>query len=140
LIPTNSSHRDKLLNRMYETYENEKRQYTTPPFVGFNSQKLINEIENKTLIVNYEKDTILKETSKIVRKRGKIQYIKNKTGNFVLDKDGNKILKVAKGDTVRSPLFKDTFVAKIKDVERYDDGQPIRENGDWKYKTGKDEY
>lgn len=140
LIPTNSSHRDKLLNRMYETYENEKRQYTTNPFAGFNSQKLINEIENKTLIVNYEKDTILKETSKIVRKRGKIQYVKNKTGNFVLDKDGNKILKVAKGDAVRSPLFKDTFVAKIKDVERYGDGQPIRENGDWKYKTGKEQF
>ncbi len=140
LIPTNSSHRDKLLNRMYETYENEKRQYTAIPFAGFNSQKLINEIENNTLIVNYEKDKILKETSKIVRKRGKVQYVKNKIGNFILDKDGNKIVKVAQGDTVRSPLFKDTFVAKIKDVERYPDGQPIRENGEWKYKTGKDEF
>jgi CRISPR-associated endonuclease Csn1 len=140
LIPTNSSHRDKLLKKMYETYENEKRQYTTVPFSGFNSQKLIQDIDSKTLIVNFEKDKILNQTSKIVRKRGKIQYLKNKNGKFILDKAGNKILKVAKGDTVRSPLFKDTFVAKIRDVERYEDGQPIKENDDWKYKKGKDEF
>lgn len=63
---------------MYETYENEKKQYTTTPYLGFNSQKLILDIDNNTLIVNYQNDKILKKTSKIVRKRGKIQYVKNK--------------------------------------------------------------
>ena len=140
LIPTNSSHRDRLLNRMYETYENEKKQYTITPYSGFNSQKTIQDIDNNTLIVNYEKDKILKETSKIVRKRGKIQFVKNKNGEFLLDNDGNKILKIAKGDSVRSTLYKDTFVAKILDVERDNDGQPKRIDGDWDYKKGKDKY
>ena len=140
LIPTNSSHRDRILNKMYETYENKKTQYTATPYSGFNSQKLILDIENNTLIVNYEKDKILKKTSKVVRKRGEIQFVKNKNGEFLLDKDGKKILKVAMGDTVRSPLFKDTFLAKIKDVERYSDGQPMRTDVDWKYKQGKEEF
>jgi CRISPR-associated endonuclease Csn1 len=66
--------------------------------------------------------------------------VKTKDGKFVLDENKEKIIKIAQGDTVRSTLFKDTFVAKIKDVERFEDGQPIRENGDWKYKKGKDEF
>ena len=140
LIPTNSSHKERLLKTMYETYENEKRQYTTSPFPGFNSQKLIQNIENNTLIVNYENDKILKQTYKNVRKRGRLQYLKNKKGKFILDKDGDKIILKAKGDTVRSTLFKDTFLSKIRDVERYSDGQPMREDGDWKYKQGKNEF
>jgi len=140
LIPVNSSHRDKLLYRMYETYEKEKRQYTTTPFSGFNAQRLIEDIDTNTLIVNYEKDNILKQTSKKIRNRGKLQYLKNKKGEFVLDKNKKQILKTAQGDSVRSALFKDTFIAKTRDVERYSNGQPIRENGDWKYKQGKDEF
>jgi len=31
-------------------------------------------------------------------------------------------------------------LSKIRDVERYDDGQPKRKNGDWKYKRGNNEY
>jgi CRISPR-associated endonuclease Csn1 len=140
LIPVNSSHRDRILKTMYEHYENGKGQFTTPPFDGFNSQKLIHDIENNTLVVNYENDKILKQSYRNVRKRGKLQYVKNKKGEFVRDKNGNKIIKKAKGDTVRSVLYKDTFVAKIRDVERYNDGQPMREGQDWKYKRGKDEF
>ncbi len=130
-IPVNASHRDKLLKKMYEIYETEKRQYTTLPFAGFNSQTLINDIENNTLIVNYENDKILKQTYRNVRVRGKLQY---KTVN------GKKILLKSGGDTVRSELYAQTYLGKIKDVERYDDGQPKREGKDWKYKTGKDEF
>ncbi len=140
LIPANSSQRDKMLNKMYQIYETEKRQYTTVPFSGFNSQKLIENIDNNTLIVNLENDKILKKTYKNVRKRGKLQYLKDKEGNFVLDKGGNKISLRAKGDTARSSLYAATYLGKIKDVERYDDEQPIRKNGNWKYKTGKDEF
>lgn len=157
LIPVNSSHRDKILKKMYEFYENENRQYTTVPFSGFNSQKLIHDIDNNTLIVNYVKDKILKRTVKKVRKRGKVQYVKNKKGEFVFDENGDKILKVAKGDSVRSPLFKDTFIAKIRDIERDDFEKEIqvnklnldikvkglpkkRQNNDWVYKQGKDEF
>lgn len=140
LIPVNSSHRDRLLKKMYEMEEKENKQFTTSPFPGFNSQKLIQDIENNTLIVNYENDKLLKQSYKNVRKRGKLQYLKNKSGEFVSNPQGKKILLKAKGDTVRSTLYKDTFVAKIRDVERYPDGQPRREGKDWKYKKGAEEF
>lgn len=140
LIPVNSSRRDSLLNKMYKLEENENKQFTTKPFQSFNSQKLIEDIETQTLIVNYEKDKILQQTSKNVRKRGKLQYVCDDKGNPLKDKNGNKIIKKQQGDTVRSTLYKQTFLGKIKDVERYSDGQPIRENGDWKYKKGENEF
>ncbi len=140
LIPVNSSRRDALLNKMYKIYERSGKQYTTKPFNLFSSQKLIEEIENQTLIVNYEKDKILQQTSKNIRKRGKLQYVTDKNGNYIEDVNGSKIIKKAQGDTVRSTLYKQTFLGKIRDVERYPDGHPIRENGDWKYKTGDDQF
>ncbi|WP_338731523.1 type II CRISPR RNA-guided endonuclease Cas9 [Mangrovimonas cancribranchiae] len=140
LIPVNSSRRDALLDKMYKMEEREGKQFTTKPFDSFNSQELINVIENQTLIVNYEKDKILQQTVKKVRKRGKLQYVKDKYGNFVTDEKGERLIKKSQGDTVRSTLYKQTFIGKIRDVERYPDGQPIRKNGDWKYKTGEDEF
>ena len=41
---------------------------------------------------------------------------------------------------MRSELFAQTYIGKIRDVERDEKGKPIRENGDWKYKTGKEEF
>ncbi|WP_044632060.1 type II CRISPR RNA-guided endonuclease Cas9 [Neotamlana sedimentorum] len=140
LIPVNSSRRDALLDKMYKMEEREGKQFSTKPFDLFNSQELINVIESQTLIVNYEKDKILQQTVKNVRKRGKLQYVKDKYGNFVTDEKGEKIIKKSQGDTVRSTLYKQTFIGKIRDVGRYPDGQPIRENGEWKYKTGEDEF
>lgn len=140
LIPVNSSQRDRLLKNMYEMNEKENKQFTITPFPSFNSQKLIQDIENKTLIVNYEKDNLVKQTYRNIRKRGKLQYVKDKNGKFIKDTNNKKILKTAKGDSIRSTLFKDTFVAKIKDVERYSDGQPIREGNNWKYKKDKEEF
>jgi CRISPR-associated endonuclease Csn1 len=58
----------------------------------------------------------------------------------VLDKNGKKIPLKSKGDSVRSELYAQTFLGKIRDVERYDDDQPKRQGKDWKYKTGKDEF
>lgn len=145
MIPTNSSYRDKVLKEYYLSVENkdkrkidELRKKMIPPF--FNVQSLINEIESTTLIVNYQKDKILQQTSKTVRKRGAIQYVKIKKGEFLLDKNGDKIIKKAKGDTIRSTLYAQTYLGKIRDVERYADSQPQRENNDWKYKKGKDEF
>lgn len=145
MIPTNSSYREEVLKEYYAALENkdkrkidEIRKKMIPPY--FNVQSLINEIESTTLIVNYQKDKILQQTSKTVRKRGAIQYVKNKKGEFILDENGDKIIKKAKGDSVRSSLYAQTYLGKIRDVERYVDNQPKRENGDWKYKKGKDEF
>lgn len=145
MIPTNSSYREEVLKEYYAAVENkdkrkvdELRKKMIPPY--FNVQSLINEIESSTLIVNYQKDKILQQTSKTVRKRGVIQYVKNKDGEFVYDENGDKIIKKAKGDSIRSTLYAQTYLGKIRDVERYADNQPQRENNDWKYKQGKDEF
>ncbi|MCO5234620.1 MAG: hypothetical protein M9933_00010 [Chitinophagaceae bacterium] len=140
LIPVNSSHRERILKEYYEAVDNFRPMPCRVPFAGFNSQALIQNIENNTLIVNYENDKILNQTYKNVRKRGELQYLKDKQGKFKLDENSNKIPLKAKGDTVRSELYAQTYLGKIKDVERYDDGQPKRKGGDWEYKTGKDEF
>ncbi|KMQ70065.1 type II CRISPR RNA-guided endonuclease Cas9 [Chryseobacterium koreense] len=87
MIPTNSSYREEVLKEYYIAVENKDkrkmddlRKKMIPPF--FNVQSLIKEIESTTLIVNYQKDKILQQTSRTVRKRGKIQYVKNKQGEF----------------------------------------------------------
>ena len=145
MIPTNSSYREEVLKEYYTAIENkdkrkigELRAKLIPP--NFNVQSLIKHIESTTLIVNYHKDKILQQTGKIVRKRGVIQYVKDKNGEFLLDENGDKIVKKAKGDSIRSSLYAQTYLGKIRDVERYADNQPKRENGDWKYKNGKDEF
>lgn len=146
LIPVNTSRREEILKAYYKADEDKDKvalkrlRAMVKPSSEFNPQELIREIEEKTLIVNYQKDKILNQAVKKVRKRGEIQYVKDRQGKYVLAEDGNRIVKYAKGDTVRSELYAQTYLGKIKDVERYDDGQPKRKNGDWEYKTGKDEF
>ena len=161
LIPTNSSYRERIIKEYFKAIEDNNKekikeiQKTEIPQY-FNVQKFINEIENSTLIYNFEKDTVVKQTSKIIRKRGKRQYLKDKNGNFSLDKNGNKILLIAQGDTVRSELYAQTYLGKIKDVERDEfekeikveklnlslkvKGFAVKDGVNWKFKTGKDEY
>lgn len=145
LIPTNSSYRERILKEYFKAIEdNDKErikeiQKTEIP-QDFNVQKFINEIENSTLIYNYEKDTTIKQTGKIVRKRGKRQYLKEKNGKFILDKDGNKILLFAKGNTIRSELYAQTYLGKIRDVERDENGRPQKQDNNWKFKDGKDAF
>ncbi|MCC5924648.1 MAG: hypothetical protein JJT77_12760, partial [Crocinitomicaceae bacterium] len=110
------------------------------PFKNFNPQDLIKDIEQTTLIVNYEKDKINQQSRKKLRNRGKIEFVKNKKGEFVLDNLGNKIQKIAQGDSIRSTLFKQTYLGKIKDIERDENDKPIRDGNDWKYKSGDEEY
>lgn len=140
LIPVNSSRREEILKRYFEDKENGIKVTQLKPFEGFNPQELIRNIENSTLIVNLEKDNLVKQTKKAIRKRGKIQYA-TKNGKYILDKDEKNVKMYAKGDSVRSTLFKQTFLGKIKDVERDRNQKPLRdEKGNWKYKTGNDEY
>lgn len=145
LIPTNSSHREQILKEYFKAIEDGEKgkikeiQRNEMP-QSFNVQNFINEIEDSTLIYNYENDKILKQTKKIVRKRGKRQYLKDKDGKYILDKNSNKILLVSQGDTIRSGLYAQTFLGKIHDVERDENGKPKKNGNDWQYKTGNDEY
>ncbi|MDR1846891.1 MAG: hypothetical protein LBR17_02075 [Bacteroidales bacterium] len=145
LIPTNSSQRDNILKAYYKALEEDDknalatlRKNATPE--NLNVQNLINEIENSTLIFNYENDKVLKQTAKNVRKRGVKQYLKDKNGKFVMDKDGNKILLKTTGDTMRSNLYAQTYLGKIREVERDNEGKPQKAGNDWKFKTGNDEF
>jgi CRISPR-associated endonuclease Csn1 len=142
LIPTNSSKRMELLKKMYELDEKKGKQFRADPdgFYNFNAQSLIDIIENETLIVNYEKDKIIELTYRNVRKRGRLQYLKDKNGNYILDKNNKKILLKAKGSSIRGDLFKDTYIGKIRNVERNAENKPIRKNGSWKYLTGANEF
>ncbi|TAF72386.1 MAG: hypothetical protein EAZ53_16335 [Bacteroidetes bacterium] len=138
LIPLNSNKKISILKEMYKMYETTGKQYTEMPFKDFNSQKLIEEIENTTLIYNYEKDNILKQTAKNKRKRGKLEKLKDKDGSFILDDNGNEIQIKLAGNSIRSTLFAQTFIAKIMDVERDENDKPIKEpNGNWKFKKEK---
>ncbi|MDO5665903.1 MAG: HNH endonuclease domain-containing protein [Bacteroidia bacterium] len=145
LIPTNSSHRERIIKEYFKAIEEkdkskikEIKKNEIPQ--SFNVQKFILEIENSTLIYNFEKKSISKQTSKIVRKRGKRQYLKDKNGKYILNESGERILLMSKGSTVRSSLYAQTYLGKIRNVERSADGKPIREGEDWKYKTGNDEF
>jgi CRISPR-associated endonuclease Csn1 len=143
LIPANSSKRVALLNKMYELYEKEKKQFTTTPegFSKFNAQKLIKDIDSSTLIVNYQKDKITDQTFRNVRKRGELQYLTDKNGNYVLDDGGHKIQLKARGSSIRGELFQQTFIGKIRNVERDENNKPLRnDDKSWKYKTGTDEF
>lgn len=127
-LPVNGSKRLKLVRQMYKWMEDGKGQLrlNPPNLENFNPQKIISEIENNTLVVNYTKDTITKQTFKYVRKRGKIQYLKRK-GKYMLDNNMEKIPLIAKGDTIRKSLFKDTFIGKIREVKRDENGRPLRD-------------
>ncbi len=134
-IPSNSSRRESLIKEMYHLRDTENKQHKYKPYSNFNAQEIKNTIENKTLIVNYSKNNTTTQTYKKVRKAGKIQYKYDKQSNSYTNQPI-----ISRGDTIRGTLYKDSFLGKIKDVHRDKDGQPIWENGQWKFKTGKDEF
>lgn len=142
LIPTNSSKRVQLLEELYREEEHKLKitQKVPDGFYNFNSQALINRIENETLIVNYEKDKITEQTYRNVRKRGKLQYLKDEIGDYIKDNKGNKVLLKSKGASIRGNLFKSTYIGKIRNVERDENDKPVRKNGEWKYLQGNEEF
>jgi len=128
LIPS-AALRDKILLRYNEAIENNLSYHEKPQhWVNFHQQYIIG-LEDDVLI-NYQADhRTLTPTYKTVRKRGKIQFVKEKKqGNqwqYKLDKDGNKIPLIAKGGSIRGQLHKESFYGAIKQegtlclVERY---------------------
>jgi len=139
LLPT-SAKRKEILEKSYKYEEaNFGNQYTEKPFDSFN-HSMITQIQNEILIHNIkDQDQTLKPAKKLVRKRGKIEYLRNKQGNYLRDEDGKRIPKIATGDSVRGQLHLDTFYGKIKIAAKDDKGSIIR-NKDGEIQYEKDKY
>ncbi len=90
----------------------------------------LKQIENEILVSHHTPDNVKKQSKKIIRIRGKKQYIaeieRDNTGKaipkkdangktiFKLDEKGNKIPRLQQGDTVRGSLHLDTFYGAIE--------------------------
>ena len=83
LLPT-SAKRKEILEKSYEYAEtNYGDQYHEKPFADFN-YSIIKQIEDEILINNIkEQDQTLTPAKKYVRKRGRIEYLRNKQGNLL---------------------------------------------------------
>lgn len=118
LIPQ-AAIRDKILLR-YNEGNDKKLPYheSVRQWKNFDGQTIKNWIEEETLINFQAQSRTITDTYKNVRKRGKQQFAKEKLvdgkWHYKLDEVGNKIPLVAKGDTIRGQLHKETFFAAIK--------------------------
>ena len=142
LIPS-SRKREEILKKAYEFEEKYKgKQYTEKPFAEFN-YSMIKEIQTNILINNIaDRDQTLTPVIKKVRKRGRIVWLKNSNGEFLRDENGNKIPKIAQGDSIRGELHQQTYYGKIKIAAKDENGSLKRDkNGDIIYNQvdGKDE-
>jgi CRISPR-associated endonuclease Csn1 len=128
LIPP-AAIRDKILFRYNEAKDNQQGYHEKPrQWDNFHQQHIIG-IENEVLINYQAQHRTLTPTYKTVRKRGEIQYVKQKLENgkwqYKLDKDGNKISLKASGKSIRGQLHKLSNFGAIKNkgelnlVERY---------------------
>ncbi len=126
LIP-NSAKREEILKKAFKFIENSNGQYHEKPFPGFNFQ-LLKDIEKDILINNLaEKDKILPQGKRIVRKRGRVAWLRDKNQNLLLDKNGNKIPKIAQGESIRGQLHEETFYGKIRLAKRNKNDRILRD-------------
>lgn len=142
MIPK-AAERESILKKYFEDSENNRlSDYPIQPFEGF-SHKILEEIKENILINNIpNKDQAFTPGKKVVRKRGRVVWLKDHEEKLILDDNGEKISKLMQGDSVRGQLHLDTFYGKIKVAKRDENGNPMRdENGDFLINdiNGKDE-
>lgn len=130
LIP-GSAKREAILEKYYEAKENGKK-YQEKPYKHFEISHVL-KIEENVLVNHVTKDQTLSETKKKVRKRGKIEFHTNVSGN--------KAPLIMQGDSIRGQLHLESYFGAIKVNERNGDGFIKRENGKpvLKQKNGEDE-
>lgn len=142
LIPS-AKKREEILKKAYEYEEhNIGKQYHEIPFTGFN-YSMIEDIKNNILINNIaDRDQTLTPGIKKVRRRGRIVWLRDASGNCIHDEKGNKIPKIAQGDSIRGELHLQTYYGKIKIAAKDEKGNLQRdEKGEFVYNQvdGKDE-
>lgn len=110
--------RDKLLKAHFEAVENNIRFHSMPHEWNSYNPQYIKNMEDETLINYISQDRTLISTIKHVRKRGRIQYVKERLPNgkwiYKQNEQGKKIPLIARGDSIRGQLHKETFYGAIK--------------------------
>lgn len=124
LIPP-AAIRDEILLRYNEVKDEDINKVYHEPVRGWKDyhSSYILSIENEVLINNLPEYRTLVQTKKLVRKRGRIQYVKYKdTGgnwHYKLDETGKRIPLIAQGDTIRGQLHLESTYGKIKKNDDY---------------------
>lgn len=90
-------------------YSKAKRPEVPQPWSGFD-RDLNEKVSQELLVVHYSPDNLLKQTKKVVRRRGKIVRENGKP-------------RYAMGDSARGSLHQDTIYAKIKDPSEQKNGE-----------------
>ncbi|MCZ7613384.1 MAG: hypothetical protein M5T52_07575 [Ignavibacteriaceae bacterium] len=116
--------RDMLLKEHFTAMENNIHFHSKPnQWNNFNPSSIL-DIENHTLVNYIAQDRTLIPPKKNVRKRGRIQYVKEKIENgkwqYKLDGNGKRIPLRSKGDSIRGKLHKETFYGAIKENSNED--------------------
>ncbi|WP_394660231.1 type II CRISPR RNA-guided endonuclease Cas9 [uncultured Chryseobacterium sp.] len=116
LIP-NAFHRERIIKAYQNEIDNRTgKTYHELPMDWDNfSENYILELKDKVLINNLTDSRTITQTSKTIRKRGKIVYDTDKTGN--------RKKRIAKGDTIRGQLHGETFYGAIKQPVRDEDNK-----------------
>lgn len=116
LIP-NAFHRERIIKAYQNEIDNRTgKTYHELPMDWSNfSENYILELKDKALINNLTDNRTITQTSKTIRKRGKIVYD--------IDKDGNSKKRISRGDTIRGQLHGETFYGAIKQPVRNEDNK-----------------
>ena len=114
LIPI-AAKRDEILKNYYEHQEKKQPFLIVEPFKGFKREFIWN-IDESILINNISNNQALTPAKRVVRKRGKKQFI-----------EGTNIAKISTGDCIRGQLHLDTFYGAIKPALLDKDGNIIRD-------------
>ncbi|MGI9579810.1 type II CRISPR RNA-guided endonuclease Cas9 [Chryseobacterium sp. RRHN12] len=112
LIP-NAFHRERIIKAYQNEIDNRtgKTYHELPMDWNNFSENYILGLKDEVLINNLTDNRTITQTSKTIRKKGKIVYD--------IDKSGNRKKRVARGDTIRGQLHGETFYGAIK--------QPVRD-------------
>ncbi len=131
LIPK-AAERESILKQYFEAQE-QKIKFHKKPWKNFHQSQLL-KLDDETLIQNSTRDKAVIQTVKYVRKRGKIVYLTDKSGQFILDNEGKKIPKVATGDTIRGQLHNESMLGAIILPKLDVEGNPLRnDSGEFEY-------
>jgi CRISPR-associated endonuclease Csn1 len=104
----------------------------------------IAKIEEEILVSHYTPDNLKKQSKKILRVKGKKQFVAEMEQNadgkltpktdqngkiiYKLDEKGQKIPRLQQGDTVRGSLHQDTIYGRVKDPETKEIRSVVRKN------------